>query len=73
MPARKTEEELALAARLKVARTVVRLKHSLQADRELNVILSDISDDHNHELQSGGLKQLNPGMLDDMLKDVVDE
>lgn len=73
MPARKTEEEMALAARIKVARTVVRLKHSLQADAELNVLLNQISDDHNTELQTGGLKQLNAGTLDQLIKDVVDK
>ena len=73
MPVRKTPEEMALKDRIKVARSIVRLKHSLAADHELNGLLADITEDHNRELQTGGLKELNPGMLDGMLKDIADE
>lgn len=73
MPVRKTPEEMALAARLKVARSIVRLKHSLEADTELNALLSDISESHTKELQTGGMIQLNKGWADELLKDVTDE
>ncbi len=72
MPARKTPEEMALAQRLKVARSLVRLKHSLEADLELNALLNEISDGHAHELQTGGVKELEPGALDAMLKEVTE-
>lgn len=72
MPVRKTPEEVAFAARIKTARTLVRLKHSLEADRELNMLLADMTEDHNLELQTGGLKQLGVGTLDDLIKEVAD-
>jgi hypothetical protein len=70
MPVRKTPEEMALARRLKVARSLVRLKHSLDADLELNGLLADISDDHALELQTGGLKELGAGTLDEIIKGI---
>lgn len=72
MPTRKTPEEMAFAARIKTARTIVRLKHSIEADYELNALLADMTDDHNKELQSGGLKELEPGALDQVIKGVAD-
>lgn len=72
MPTRKTPEEMAFAARIKTARTIVRLKHSIEADYELNALLADMTDDHNKELQSGGLKELGPGVLDQVIKGVAD-
>jgi len=72
MPARKTPEEMAFAARIKTARTLVRLKHSLMADQELNMLLADMTEDHNLELQTGGLKQLSPGTLEAVIKEVAD-
>jgi len=72
MPVRKTPEEMALMRRLKVARSLVRLKHSLDADLELNGLLADITEDHNTELQTGGLKELAPGTLDGLIKEVAD-
>jgi len=70
MPVRKTEEEMALAARLKVIRSLVRLEHSLRADRELNQILADISEGHAIELQTGGLIEMEPGTLEKVVKEV---
>lgn len=72
MPARKTPEEMAFATRIKVARSLTRLKHSIEADYELNALLADMTDDHNKELQTGGLKELGPGTLDQVIKDVAD-
>lgn len=72
MPTRKTPEEMAFASRVKVARTLTRLKHSLAADYELNGLLADMTDEHNHELQTGGLKELAPGTIEGFLKDVAD-
>ena len=72
MPTRKTPEEMAFAARLKTARTLVRLKHSIQADYELNALLSDMTEGHVLELQTGGLKALEPDALDKVIKGVAD-
>ena len=72
MPVRKTPEEMALAARLKVARSIVRLKHSLEADRELNALLADITEGHALELQTGGLIEIEASTLDALIKEVAD-
>lgn len=72
MPTRKTPEEMAFAARIKTARTLVRLKHSLEADRELNSLLADMTESHALELHSGGLKQLEPDALSNVIKQVAD-
>lgn len=72
MPVRRTPEEMEIAARIKVARSLVRLKHSLDADRELNDLLADMTESHALELQTGGLKQLAPGTLDAIIRGVAD-
>ena len=72
MPTRKTPEEMAFAARIKTARTLVRLKHSLEADRELNALLADMTESHALELQTGGLKELGPGSLEQVIREVAD-
>ena len=72
MPTRKTPEEMAFAARIKTARSLVRLKHSIEADYELNALLADMTEDHALELQTGGLKQLEPGTLEKVIADVAD-
>lgn len=71
MPSRKTPEEMALAIRLKVARSNVRLKHSIQADIELNGLLADITDDHNLALHSGEVKELGDG-LSKFIEEIAD-
>jgi hypothetical protein len=63
---------MAFAARIKTARTLVRLKHSLEADRELNSLLADMTEAHALELQTGGLLELEPGVLDKVIKGVAD-
>lgn len=72
MPTRKTPEEMAFAARIKAARTLTRLKHSINADYELNDLLADMTDDHNLELATGGLKALGSGHLDKVISDIAD-
>jgi len=72
MPTRKTPEEMAFAARIKTVRTLVRMKHSIEADYELNALLADMTDEHHHELQTGGLKELGAGTLDGVIKEVAD-
>lgn len=42
----------------KITRAIVRLKHSLAADEELNEILPDRLNEFDDSLQSGELKQL---------------
>lgn len=72
MAKRKTPEEMALQTRIKIARSQVRLKHSIAADYELNALLADITDDHMLELHSGGLKEVAPGALDKVIADIAD-
>ena len=72
MTVRKTPEEMAFAARIKAARTLTRLKHSIAADYELNDLLADMTEDHNAELQTGGLKRLGAGTLEDIIKGIAD-
>lgn len=61
---KKSEAELEKAAIIKATRTLVRLKHSLAADREINEVLPDRLDQFNNALQSGTLLRL-PIRLDD--------
>lgn len=53
---------------LKTARFLIRLKHSLRADEELNDLLPDMASDFDKSLQQGELKKLlNP---EDILRDL---
>lgn len=72
MPTRKTPEEMAFAARIKAARTLTRLKHSIAADYELNGLLADMTEEHALELQIGGLKVLEDGALEKVIRDIAD-
>jgi hypothetical protein len=72
MPARKTPEEMEISERIRLARVLVRFKHSRNANYELNDLLADMTDDHALELQTGGLKQLAEGTLEGLIKDVAD-
>lgn len=60
MTTRKTEEELRKAELIKLARTVIRAKHSVAADRELNDVLPDLEDAFDAQIQAGVL----PGRVD---------
>lgn len=55
---RKTPAELEKARIQKVARTLIRLKHSLAADEELNQVLPDTLADFDEALARGELKEL---------------
>jgi hypothetical protein len=48
----------------KATRTLIRLKHSLRADEEINAILPDRLTEFDNALQAGELKQLKAGLLD---------
>lgn len=50
--------EMERARTLKIARTLIRLKHSLSADQELNDVLPDLSLEFDKGIQSGELKRL---------------
>lgn len=65
---KKTEPEMEKARIIKTVRTIVRLKHSLAADEEINNILPEKLSDFDIALQSGQLKQLSIG-LDDLLNE----
>ena len=58
MARQKSEIELELQIAEKIARSIVRLKHSINADRELNEILPKITERFNAGLESGELRVL---------------
>ena len=61
-----------IAERIRLARVLVRCKHSRAANYELNDLLADMTDSHNLELATGGLKQIAPGTLEGLIKDIAD-
>jgi hypothetical protein len=67
MPRRLTIAELERAGIAKTTRTLVRLKHSLAADEELNTLLPATLDDFDEALAAGELKGIK-ARLDDVLK-----
>ena len=48
----------------KAARTLIRLKHSLAADEEINDVLPDTLDEFDDALARGELKELKAGLND---------
>jgi hypothetical protein len=64
---KKTPAEIEKAALAKTARTVIRLKHSLAADEEINAVLPDTLIEYEEALARGELKGLRVG-LDDIIK-----
>jgi hypothetical protein len=56
------------AAVAKTTRTLVRLKHSLAADEELNSILPDTLEKFDEALAAGELKQVTAA-LDDIIRE----
>jgi hypothetical protein len=50
---------------IKATRTLLRLKHSLNADEELNNVLPDRLEDFDKAVQSGELKQLSDEAFED--------
>lgn len=63
---KKSEIEMERARLMKITRSLIRLKHSLNADEEINSILPDSLVEFDAGLQSGELKQLRP-TVDDLL------
>ena len=55
MTAKRTEFEQARANALKTIRTAIRLKHSLEADKELNRVLPDFEKQFTKSYQNGVL------------------
>lgn len=65
MPMRKkTKAELERAKIAKVARTLIRLKHSLAADEELNEILPDKLEEFDQGVLGGEIKRLKTDLGD---------
>jgi hypothetical protein len=48
----------------KATRTIIRLKHSLQADEEINAVLPDTLDEFEAALAKGELQTLKAGLSD---------
>lgn len=63
---KKSEIELERAAMIKTARTLIRLKHALQADRELNEALPDLYIQFEKAAQNGELLTLPIPEVDDV-------
>lgn len=64
---KKTPEELERAKVAKVTRTLVRLKHSLAADEEINTVLPNTLDEFDEALAGGRLKSIGAA-IDDVLE-----
>ena len=64
MARRLTPAELEKAKIAKATRTLIRLKHSLRADEEINDVLPDTLDEFDEALARGELKQLKAGLVD---------
>lgn len=57
---KKSEIEMEQHRIAKVTRTLIRLKHSLNADEEINAVLPETLEEFNNALQRGELKSLRP-------------
>ena len=66
---KKNEIEMERQRIAKITRSLIRLKHSLLADQELNNILPDTLIEFDRGLQSGELLQLRP-TVNDLLGDI---
>lgn len=64
---KKTDAELKKAQLQKTARTLIRLKHSLAADEEINAVLPDTLAEFDKALARGELKELTE-RLDDIIR-----
>jgi len=67
---KKTQAEMERAKVAKTVRTIVRLKHSLRADEEINAVLPDTLDEFEAAIARGDLKELTTS-LDDVLGDAA--
>lgn len=61
---RKSKAEMERAKIAKVARTLIRLKHSLAADEELNEILPDKLEEFDQGVLGGEIKRLKTDLGD---------
>jgi hypothetical protein len=68
---KKTEKELKQAALTKTTRTVIRLKHSLAADEEINAVLPDTLDEFEAAYANGDLKKLTNDTVASVLADAA--
>lgn len=68
---KKTEEEMRLAEIVKVTRSVIRLKHSIEADREINDTLPDLVNEFEIGLQSGQLLELPDGWAEEISDEIL--
>ncbi len=66
---KKSEIEMERHRTLKITRSLIRLKHSLRADEELNEVLPETLSEFDRSLQSGELLRLQAN-LSDILGDV---
>lgn len=65
---RKTREEMQRAAVVKTARTLIRLKHSLAADEEINTVLPDTLGEFDNALVRGEVKALPQAAIDAIIR-----
>ena len=65
---KKTPAELEKAKIAKATRSLIRLKHSLAADEEINAVLPDTLDEFDEALARGQVKELKAS-IDDVLGD----
>lgn len=61
---KKSEAEMERARLVKVSRTLIRLKHSLAADQEINDTLPDTVAEFDEAYANGRLKRLQTGLSD---------
>ena len=65
---KKSDIEMERLRVVKVARSLVRLKHSLDADKELNDRLPDLVKDFDTAIQQGYLKALSSDIAKEILE-----
>lgn len=61
---KKTDEEMARSKVTKTARTIIRLKHSLAADEEINAVLPDTLAEFDAAIARGELKEIAASLND---------
>lgn len=61
---KKTPAEMEKARLTKAARSLIRLKHSLKADEEINSVLPDTLAEFDEALARGELKELRANLSD---------
>lgn len=65
---KKSEIEMERFKLVKVTRTLTRLKHSLQIDKELNDLLPAQLEEFDMAIQQGELKSISAGLIEDILE-----